>query len=886
MANTTLHDNEVLLRNANKTITNLREDNRRLSDELKNKTSLLSTCVEVAHEQSLRISSLTAALQDTWHLDPTTCPRPSLCSTPVRPPPWTEVACGRGKPVAASLPSRCLELSNRYDPLLHMGLDADPSPSLTTASPALASGVSTASRSGGRSRKHSSTASPAPASRSAGCLAPFPPASRAGGPNRKHGSAAASSAPASCVPTAARSGYCPALSPRATYGVRSCSTAGPEQQRPRQVATSATRRRLLREAVLRRSGNLHHPNCTPGSPPMAAEVRELNPPEVSDSVLQFASWGVHGQQLLYIFENNIYYQTDVQSSSWRLTSSGQEGIIFNGITDWLYEEEVLHTQVSHWWSPDGSRLAYLTINNSLVPNMLLPCFTGSLYPRGKEYPYPKMGQINPTARLYVVTVDGSSLTTELRPPDSFEKSEYYVTMVKWVTQEMLSIRWMNRAQNMSILSLCDVTTSDCTKKHVMTSEKWLDRQNEEPVFSKDCSTFFITMPLKQGGHGTFNHITMISNQSEGQEVNVRHLTSGSWEVSQILAYDERTNSVVSTVDPFHKECLTCSLFKLKCTYYDTILSPDYQHVLLNCKGPGIPQTTLHTLNTMNKYKTLERNTALRHALINRTIPKWERKTVQINNFALRLELIVPKDLDETKEHPLLLILDSAPGGQAVSDRFSLGWDSVLVSSGSIIVARLDGRGSGFQGQRILHEVHQRLGTVDIQDQITALEHLIRLPYIDGNKIGVYGKAYGGFLSSLLLLSYSSMFRCGIAVAPITNWRLFGSAYAEKYFGSPAKADQKYQISSLLSNITAPSPLNFLIIHGTADATVHFQHSAELVKLLSGFNVNYTLQIFPDEGHNIASAKTKHYMLNTVLTFFKQCFVEEQVVVQGTSKEDD
>ncbi|TKS67535.1 Inactive dipeptidyl peptidase 10 [Collichthys lucidus] len=465
------------------------------------------------------------------------------------------------------------------------------------------------------------------------------------------------------------------------------------------------------------------------------EVRELNPPEVSDSVLQFASWGVHGQQLLYIFENNIYYQADVQSSSWRLTSSGQEGIIFNGITDWLYEEEVLHTQVSHWWSPDGSRLAYLTINNTLVPNMLLPCFTGSLYPRGKEYPYPKMGQINPTARLYVVTVDGGSLTTELRPPDSFEKSEYYVTMVKWVTQEMLS--------------------------------------NEEPVFSKDCSTFFITMPLKQGGHGTFNHITMISNQSEGQEVNVRHLTSGSWEVSQILAYDERTNSV-----------------------------------------------------------------------------------------------------------------DSAPGGQAVSDRFSLGWDSVLVSSDSIIVARMDGRGSGFQGQRILHEVHQRLGTVDVQDQITALEHLIRLPYIDGNKIGVYGKAYGGFLSSLLLLSYSSMFRCGIAVAPITNWRLFGSAYAEKYFGSPAKADQKYQISSLLSNITAPSPLNFLIIHGTADATVHFQHSAELVKLLSGFNVNYTLQIFPDEGHNIASAKTKHYMLNTVLTFFKQCFVEEQVVVQGTSKEDD
>ncbi|XP_023008130.2 inactive dipeptidyl peptidase 10 isoform X2 [Maylandia zebra] len=620
------------------------------------------------------------------------------------------------------------------------------------------------------------------------------------------------------------------------------------------------------------------------------EVRELNPPEVSDSVLQFASWGVRGQQLVYIFENNIYYQMDVQSSSWRLTSSGEEGVVFNGISDWLYEEMVLHTQVAHWWSPDGSRLAYLTINDSLVPTMFLPRFTGSLYPRGKEYPYPKMCQINPSVRLYVVTLDGSALTTELKPPDSFEKSEFYITMVKWVTKERLSVRWVNRAQNMSILSLCDVTQDICTKKHVMTSDKWLDRQREEPVFSKDCTTLFITMPLKHGGSGTFNHITMISNQSDSQEVNMRHLTSGSWEVSQILAYDEGTNSVyylstetgatqhhlyrVSSVDPFHKECLTCSLFKSTCSYHDAVLSPTYQHVLLNCRGPGIPQTTLHKLHDMNKHKILENNRELKNALINRTIPKWERRTVQINNFALRLELIVPIALDEAKEYPLLLVLDSTPGGQAVSDRFSLSWDSVLVSSNDVIVAHLDGRGSGCQGQRILHEVFQRPGTVDVHDQLTALEHLVKLPYIDANRVGVYGKAYGGFLSTLLVLSHSSVLRCGIAVTPITNWRLYGSAFTEKYFGFPAREDHKYQISSLLSNITGPaSPLNFLIIHGTADANVHFQHSAELVKLLSASNVNYTLQIFPDEGHNIISVKSQHYFLSSVLNFFNRCFEE-------------
>ncbi|CAB1447086.1 unnamed protein product [Pleuronectes platessa] len=703
------------------------------------------------------------------------------------------------------------------------------------------------------------------------------------------------------------------------------------------------------------------------------EVRELNPPEVSDSVLQFASWGAWGQQLylylpsvepgsvkpfsrgpppIYIFENNIYYQTDVQSSSWRLTSSGQEGVVFNGIADWLYEEEVLHTQVTHWWSPDGTRLAYLTINDSLVPKHAPASLHRSPLPSREGVPLPKvhahllpvkrdfagsrgsrrnvkgfgevsehnagplmgmlhvlslaswleyvsrvalrpgdipshMGQINPTVRLYVVTLDGSSLTTELRPPDSLEKSEFYITMVSWVTRERLSVRWVNRAQNTSVLSLCDVTRAECTKKHVMTSEKWLDRQNEEPVFSRDCSTFFITMPLKHGDRGTFNHITMISNQSEDQEVNLRHLTSGSWEVSHILAYDETSNSVVSTVEPLRRECLSCSLFRSKCSFYDAALSPDHRHVLLNCRGPGIPQSSLHKLNDMTKYKIFEKNTVLEQSLANRTLPKWERRTVQINDFALRLELIVPVDLDVTKEYPLVLVLDSAPGGQAVSERFSLGWESVLVSSDKVVVARLDGRGSGSQGQRVLHQVHMGLGTVDVQDQITALEHLIRLPYIDGNRVGVYGKAYGGFMSSLLLLSHSSRFKCGIAVAPITNWRLYGSAFTEKYFGSPLPEDHEHQISSVLNNITVLSPLSFLIIHGTADATVHFQHSAELVKLLAASNVNYTLQIFPDEGHDLASVGSRHYLLNSVLSFFRRCLEEEdEVSVPETSKEDD
>ncbi|KAJ8350582.1 hypothetical protein SKAU_G00257120 [Synaphobranchus kaupii] len=630
------------------------------------------------------------------------------------------------------------------------------------------------------------------------------------------------------------------------------------------------------------------------------EVQELNPPEVANAVLQFASWGVRNQQLVYIFENNIYYQPDIKGSSLRLTSSGQEGAIFNGITDWLYEEELLHTHVAHWWAPNGDRLAFLSIEDTLVPNMLLPRLTGALYPRGQQYPYPKAGQINPTAKLYVVNLDGSSETTELVPPSSFEKSEYYIAMVKWAASQTLAVRWLNRAQNTSILTLCDVTSGDCVKKHVMTSDTWLDRQGEEPVFSKDGGRFFLAMPIKHGGQGSFHHLAMLSDQAGREEVNIRHLTSGNWEVTQISAYDEGSNTVyflsteegstrrqlyrASTVDPFHRECLTCNLYQ-QCTYYSADFSPNARNVLLNCNGPGIPKTTVHRLSDLSCNLTLEENRELREALKNRQIPQKEKRILHVNNYAFPMEIYFPVDFDEANQYPLLLIVDGAPGGQSVNDRFRLDWDSVLVSSDSVIVARLDGRGSGFQGQRVLQAIHQRLGTVDVQDQIAAVESLGSLPYVDENRVAVYGKAYGGFLTSLLLLSPASLFRCGVAVAPVTDWRFYGSAFTERYFGFPLKEDRKYQISSLLHNITGTSHHKFLIIHGTADATIHFQHSAELVKLLSIANVKYTLQIFPDEGHDLVSLRSRRYMLSSILTFFRECFQEGTPQLPESREED-
>uniref|UniRef100_F6X7S8 Dipeptidyl-peptidase 10 (inactive) n=1 Tax=Xenopus tropicalis TaxID=8364 RepID=F6X7S8_XENTR len=646
---------------------------------------------------------------------------------------------------------------------------------------------------------------------------------------------------------------------------------------------------------------------SPVSPPFiqslfCREVWELNPPEVEDSVLQYAEWGVQGQQLIYIFENNIYYQSDVRSSSLRLTSSGREGLVSNGIADWLYEEEVLGSHVAHWWSPDGERLAFLMINDSLVPNMILPQFTGSLYPRGRKYPYPKAGQTNPTVKLFVANLYGPTHTLELMAPDSLRGRDYYITMVKWISNTRTVVRWLNRLQNISVLTVCETTTGACSKKYEVASDVWLSRQNEEPVFSKDGSKFFLTVPVKQGGRGEFHHIAMFSVQARSDLVSTRHLTSGSWEVIQILAYDEPSQKLyflstedsprgrhlysVSISGSLNRQCLTCNIAKEQCSYLSATFSPSNRHFLLRCKGPGVPTSSVHSTDDPTDFYPLESNSVLREAIAQKKTCRTEIKMIHIEDYELPLQLSFPRDFSVKNQYPLLLIIDEFPGNQLVTDEFHLDWDSVLINMDNIIVARFDGRGSGFQGLKILQEVHRGLGSVEVKDQIAAVEWLLKEPFIDPNRLSIFGKGYGGYIASMILKANDRLFKCGALFAPITDMRLYASAFSERYLGLPSREEITYQASSVLHGVHGLKDKNLLLIHGTADAKVHFQHSAELIKHLVKAGVNYTMQVYPDEGHIIWSEKSRAHLYGTLLRFFSDCSRAQVLLVPQEAEEDE
>uniref|UniRef100_A0A8C9TUX4 A-type potassium channel modulatory protein DPP6 n=1 Tax=Scleropages formosus TaxID=113540 RepID=A0A8C9TUX4_SCLFO len=599
------------------------------------------------------------------------------------------------------------------------------------------------------------------------------------------------------------------------------------------------------------------------------ETWNLNPPEVRNAHLQYAGWGPQGQQLIFIFENNIYYRATVESRTIRLVSSGKEGVIFNGLSDWLYEEEIFQTHIAHWWSSDGARLAYATINDTLVPQMEIPMFTGSAYPTGKEYHYPKAGEENPMIYLYVVNLNGPLHTMEMRRPEDPRIGEYYITMVKWATSTKLAVNWLNRAQNISILTLCEATTGVCTKKHEDESEGWLHRQNEAPLFSKDGQKMFFTRAVFQGGMGKFFHIAMSSSRPNASTDNLQFITSGDWDVTEVLAYNEDKQLIyflsaeddpkrrhlysAYTVGHFNRRCLSCDTRSGdECGYASGSFSLDMHYFLLNCKG-GCDTQKPHS-----HVFDLEMNEDLNRRLEAMQMPIVEYNKINLEDYALTMQILKPAGFLYTAHYPLLLLVDGTPGGQMVTEQFQMDWATVLVSSFGTVVVRFDGRGSGFQGTYLLHKVQRRLGVFEEKDQMEAL----KCPYIDKTRIGVYGKVTATHrnLSREVTSCLSS---------PLSPF--IASAFSERYLGSPKTESRAYGMANLAHRASKLTDKKYLIIHPTADEKVHFQHTAKFISHLINERANYTLQIYPDEGHFLHSRATRQHLSQSLVNFFEECF---------------
>uniref|UniRef100_A0AAQ6IT43 Dipeptidyl-peptidase 6b n=1 Tax=Anabas testudineus TaxID=64144 RepID=A0AAQ6IT43_ANATE len=590
------------------------------------------------------------------------------------------------------------------------------------------------------------------------------------------------------------------------------------------------------------------------------DLVEINPPEREKAVLQYASWGPQGNQLAYVFNGDIYYKPSVTSKSLRLTTTDQEQNVMNGLSDWTYEEEVLLTYVAHWWSMDGARLAYLSINNSATPVMEMPHFLGGLYPSNVLFPYPKAGSNIPSASLFVVNLYGPAHTLEMLPPDSVRARDRYISMVTWISSTRLAVRWLNRAQNQSFLCVCEATTGACSE--------------DVPLFSADGSVFYSILPAKQGARGEFHHITGLSAQPAIPSVPPRFLTSGSWDVTLLCALDEKAGKMYvtdtvcgaglthpSNVDldgGFQRQCVSCNLID-RCRFFKAEFSPNQTHFTLYCLGPGIPKVTVHST-------------------------KDPSSECYICTSDLHLKLSLPQGY-EANLHPLLVIVDGVPGSQSVTEEFALGWPLVLSSTHNVALAWVDGRSGVGRGQKTTAVDPRKLGSLRVKDYLAVVELLMQLPYIDDRRMALYGKAFGGYLTLKMLAATDKLFQCAAAMAPITDFRLYSAAFSERYLGLPAKEEHT---ASLLEEVSKLKDENFLILHGTADARVHFQQSAELLSRLVKVEANYSLQLYPDEGHILREQRSIQHFQRTVVNYLQNCMKHSALLdtIEHEEEEDD
>ncbi|XP_042677982.1 dipeptidyl peptidase 4 isoform X2 [Centrocercus urophasianus] len=523
---------------------------------------------------------------------------------------------------------------------------------------------------------------------------------------------------------------------------------------------------------------------------------------------QYISWSPVGHKLAYVWNNNIYIKASPTAAPVQITSNGEENKIFNGIPDWVYEEEMFSSHSALWWSPNGNFVAYAAFNDTEVPVVEYSFYSEDTlqYPKTIRIPYPKAGAKNPTVQFFIVDIQmlPDFNATEISPPAEIKSGDHYLSVVTWVTDERICLQWLRRIQNFSVLTICDFESATgnwtCPQEKQLTEESttgWIGRfQPSVPYFAPDNTTYYKVFSDTEG----YKHIHYIN----GTEAPVP-ITEGKWEVISIAAVNKNFLYYISNQNgdmpggrnlykmllessPKSTQCVSCDLNQERCQYYSASFSKDAQYYQLNCLGPGLPLATLHRSSDDQVLRYLENNTELENSLKDIQMPSKKLGSITVGGYNLWYQMILPPHLDSSKKYPLLLEVYAGPCSQKVDHAFRINWATYLASTEQIIVASFDGRGSGYQGDEIMHAINRRLGTYEVEDQISAARKFSEMSFVDKDRIAIWGWSYGGYVTSMVLGSGSGVFKCGIAVAPVSRWQYYDSIYTERYMGLPTESD--------------------------------------------------------------------------------------------------
>lgn len=578
-----------------------------------------------------------------------------------------------------------------------------------------------------------------------------------------------------------------------------------------------------------------------------------------------AQFSPDGSKVAFVKDNNLFYKDLSTNKATPITTDGLPNHIINGNCDWVYEEEFEFTQ-AYQWSPDGKYIAYYRFDETAVPEYTMTVFD-SLYPTPYKYKYPKAGEPNSVVsiRSYNMADGKTSLLSILKPG---EDADTYIPRIKWAAPARLCIYKLNRLQNHLQLLLADLERNTLTAIYDEKAGTYIEI-GDNLRFLKDGQSMVFTSEVDG-----WNHLYVW----EWATQRLTKLTKGSYDVAELIDINEAAKTVYYTAaqtSPLQRQLYAVG-YSGEVT---RCLTPDSGiHAITPIEGARYFLDRYSRLNAPPVFRlidaqgktvrTLEDNARLAARMKEYALGKMEFTQVKGDSgILLNAWRILPPGFDPARKYPVLMYQYSGPGSQEVADRFPVRdyfWHHMLAQKGYIIYC-VDGTGTGLRGEAFKKKTYLQLGRYESNDQIAAARSIAALPYVDKNRIGIWGWSYGGFMSSTCIMKGADVFKMAIAVAPVTNWRYYDNVYTERYMRKPSENTAGYDANApekMAAKLKGP----FLLIHGTGDDNVHFQNSVSLVNNLIKEGKAYDSEYYPNRAHGISGGGTRLHLYKRMTAF--------------------
>lgn len=576
--------------------------------------------------------------------------------------------------------------------------------------------------------------------------------------------------------------------------------------------------------------------------------------------------------IAFAHNNNLYMKKVEFKTDLQITKDGAKGKIINGIADWLYEEEFVNTHY-YSWSPDSKLLAYIKFNESEVKEFTFQTYLNAenneplLYPGYKSFKYPKAGENN--SKVSVCIYDDFNKTTRTIKMNENEES-YYIPRIRWTNNpEQLAVFQLNRNQNR--LDMYFANPKSGLSKLINRSEDkhYVDYQNIDYLYFSSDNKFFYTLNDKDGYRHIYQH------RMDGTIL--RQITKGNWDVTDFYGVDETSNTVYyqsAEYSPMQRDVFsinakgkkTC-LTSAKGTH-NAYFSSNFRYFVLDESSVSLPNTISLRDNSGQKIRDIESNITIKEAFRNLKLSQKEFFSFKTSeNISLNGWMLKPTGFDPAKKYPVLMIQYSGPGSQMVLDEWDFGWEYYLSTIDYVVVC-VDGRGTGARGSEFLKCTYKQTGILETKDQVESAEYLGQLTYIDKNRIGIWGWSFGGSMTLWSMSTGKQVFKAGISVAPVTDWRYYNTAYIERFMQTPQENFKGYEQSSAVINA---EKLNgrLLIIHGTADDNVHYSNTLVYTDKLVELGKQFEMQVYTDKNHSITGQQTRRHLYTRMVDFLER-----------------